>query len=206
MNGPPWGLRLAKIFLLVTHPLAMHQHPEINKHRIIADWETENFSWHIDSTPPPSDLSLWAFHAEQERRGPRPYASCFPRWFNSTTAAPHTPFPMTMITLEGICLTLVYHPGWAIDHHLVAKGAAWELLHSAPKAISPTSRCCRPTRSTGIAQTRSCSRTSFVSTAHFPLGTITDSPIPGSLIHAIRACRSDLSSANVVTMRLSSTA
>lgn len=40
---------------------------------------------------------------------------------------------MTMITLEGICLTLVYHPGWTIEHPLTADGRAWELLHRPPK-------------------------------------------------------------------------
>lgn len=58
------GLWSAKILLLATHPLALHQHPKINKHRTVGDWETKDFSWRIDGAPPPGALSLWALHAE----------------------------------------------------------------------------------------------------------------------------------------------
>lgn len=36
-----------------------------------------------------------------------------------------------MVTLDGICLMLLFHPGWAVRHPLVEEGIIWELLHSS---------------------------------------------------------------------------
>lgn len=125
------GLWFAKILLLATHPLAHHQHPEINKHQIVGDWATKDYAWLIDGTPPPADLSLWAFRAEQ-KKGTSTAQVMLPKVVQLDDGN-IARFPMTMITLDGICLTLVYHPGWPIDHPLVANGSAWELLHNPLK-------------------------------------------------------------------------
>lgn len=161
--GRRGGLWFAKIILLATHPLALHQHPEINKHRIIGEWETEDFSWLIEGTPPPSDLSLWVFRAEQEEGTPTARV-LLPKVVQLDDGT--TPFPMTMITLEGICLTLVYHPGWASIIPWSLRAQLGSSSTTLPKAISPTSRSCRSAPSTGVDQTPSCSRTGFASTAH----------------------------------------
>lgn len=180
------GLWFAKILLLATHPLALHQHPEINKHRIVGDWETEDFSWLIDGAPPPDALSLWAFHAEHEKGTPtaRVLLPKVVQLDDGTT----TRFPMTMITLEGICLTLVYHPGWAIEHPLVANGSAWELLHSAPNGdlgdlpLLPLNAISWHRPSTVVLAGGLRLDGSLP-----PLGTITDSPIPDTLFDVIQA-------------------
>lgn len=180
------GLWFAKILLLATHPLAMHQHPKISKHRIIGDWETEHFSWLIDGTPPPPDLSLWAFRAEQEKGTPTARV-LLPKVVQLDDGST-TPFPMTMITLEGICLTLVYHPGWAIDHPLVAEGAAWELLHNTPEGdladlpLLPFNAINWRRPNTVVLEDGLRLDGTLP-----PLGVITGSPIPGSLIDVIRA-------------------
>lgn len=180
------GLWFAKILLLATHPLALHQHPEINKHRIIEEWEAEDFLWLIDGTPPPADLSLWAFRAAQEKGVPTARV-LLPKVVQIDDGST-TRFPMTMITLEGICLTLVYHPGWAIEHPLIAEGAVWELLHSAPKGdlanlpILPFNAInWRRPNTVVLADGLRLDGTLP------PLGTITDSPIPGNLFDVIQA-------------------
>lgn len=180
------GLWFAKILLLATHPLALHQHPEINKHGIIGEWETEDFSWLIDGTPPPPGLSLWAFRAEQEKGTPTARV-LLPKVVQLDDGGT-TRFPMTMITLEGICLTLVYHPGWAIEHPLVAEGTAWELLHNAPKGDLAD----LPLLPFNAINWRRPSTVVLADGLRLdgtlpPLGTITDSPIPGNLFDVIKA-------------------
>ncbi|MCR2799487.1 hypothetical protein QNO21_10150 [Microbacterium sp. zg-Y818] len=180
------GMWFAKILLLATHPLALHQHPEINKHRIIGDWETEDFAWLIGGTPPPPGLSLWAFRADREKGAPA--ARVFLPKVVQLDDGSTTRFPMTMITLEGICLTLVSHPGWDIEHPLVAGGAAWELLHSAHKGdladlpLLPFNAVTwRRPNTVVLADGLRLDGTLP------PLGAITDSPVPGALIDVIRA-------------------
>jgi hypothetical protein len=180
------GLWFAKILLLATHPLALHQHPKINKHRIIGEWETEHFSWLIDGAPPPAGLSLWVFRAEQEKRTPSARV-LLPRVVQLDDGS-ITRFPMTMITLEGICLTLVYHPGWAIEHPLVAEGAAWELLHSPPKGGLAD----LPLMAFNAIHWRRPSTVVLADGLRLdgtlpPLGALTDAPIPGNLFDVIRA-------------------
>jgi hypothetical protein len=99
-----------------------------------------------------------------------------------------TRFPMTMITLEGICLTLVYHPGWAIEHPLVAEGAAWELLHSAPKGDLAV----LPLLPLNAINWRRPSTVVLADGLRLdgtlpPLGAMTDSLIPGNLFDVIKA-------------------
>lgn len=168
-----------------THTLALHQHPEINKHRVIGGWETEDFSWLIDGAPPPAGLSLWVFRAEQEKGTPTARV-LLPKVVqlddDSTTR-----FPMTMITLEGICLTLVYHPGWAIEHPLVAEGAAWELLHSAPNGdladLPPLPLNAINWRRPNTVVLADGLRLDGTLP---PLDTTTDAPIPGNVFDVIR--------------------
>jgi len=95
---------------------------------------------------------------------------------------------MTMITLEGICLTLVYHPGWAVEHPLVIDGAAWELLHRAPKGnladlpLLPFNAIVwRRPNTVVLADGLRLDGTLP------PLGAITGSPIPATLIDVIHA-------------------
>ena len=178
------GLWFAKILLLATHPLALHQHPEINKHRIIGEWETEDFSWLIEGTPPPSDLSLWVFRAEQEEGTPTARV-LLPKVVQLDDGT--TPFPMTMITLEGICLTLVYHPGWAsiIPWSLRAQ------LGSSSTTLAKGDLADLPLLPFNAINWRRQNTVVLANGLRLdgtlpPLGTITDSPIPGSLIDVIR--------------------
>ena len=180
------GLWFAKILLLASHPLALHQHPEINKHRVVGDWDTEDFSWLIDGSPPPDALSLWVFRAEQEKGTPS-VRVLLPKAIHLDDGTT-TRFPMTMITLEGICLTLIYHPGWAIEHPLAIDGAAWELLHSAPKGdladlpLLPFNAISwRRPNTVVLADGLRLDGTLP------PLGTLTDSPIPDNLFDVIKA-------------------
>lgn len=180
------GLWFAKILLLATHPLALHQHPEINKHRIIGEWEAEDFTWLIDGSPAPDGLSLWAFRAEQEKGTPTARV-VLPKVVQLDDGST-TRFPMTMITLEGICLTLVYHPGWAIEHPLVAEGAAWELLHGAPKGDLAD----LPLLPLNAITWRRPSTVVLADGLRLdgtlpPLGAMTDAPIPGNLFDVIKA-------------------
>ncbi|MGW9345985.1 hypothetical protein ACWGR3_31065, partial [Streptomyces albidoflavus] len=64
------GRWFAKILSFATHPRAHYQHPEINKHHIRGEWDTKHFSWLIDGSHPPTDLSLWVFRADLTKGTP----------------------------------------------------------------------------------------------------------------------------------------
>lgn len=184
-NWAAIGIWFAKILLFATHKSAQYQHPEINKNRIPGDWSTEDFAWLINGDPPPADLSLWVFRAKQVKGVPEAKA-LFPRSVK-TSAGELTVFKMSTITLDGISVTLAYHPGWKVDHPLVESGDAWELLHSAsagdlsdlPLLPMNAIQWSRPwlELADGVSLDSSLPH----------LGAIEDSPIPAALMDVIRA-------------------
>lgn len=179
------GVWLAKILLFATHERAEYQHPEINRHRIVGDWNTEDFAWLVNGDPPPSDLSLWVFRASQTK-GARQARVLFPRSVR-TSDGELAFFKLSSLSLEGISVTLAWHPGWAVAHPLVTTGQAWELLHS-PKTGNLADLPLLPMNAIewsrpwlelaeGVRLDGSLPR----------LGAITDSPIPTELINVIHA-------------------
>lgn len=188
LNAAHWtavGVWLAKILLFATHKRAQYQHPEINKYRIVEDWNKEDFSWLVNGDSPPPDLSLWIFRASQTK-GAREARVLFPRSVR-TSDGELVSFKLSTLTLEGISATLAWHPGWAIAHPLVMSGQAWELLHS-PKAGDLADLPLLPMNA--IEWSRPWLELAYgvrLDGSLPPLGEITDSPIPADLIDLIRS-------------------
>ena len=179
------GLWFAKILLLATHPLAHHQHPEINRHMIIGDWQSHDFRWLVNGSAPPTDLSLWVYRAEQNKGDPTARV-LLPKAVQ-TGDGTTTIFPMTMITLDGISLTLVYHPGWAIEHPLISRREALELLHGARTADLEG----MPLLPQNAIVWRRPNLVELMDGLQLdgtlpPLGVITDLPVPHNLLDSIK--------------------
>jgi hypothetical protein len=80
--------------------------------------------------PPPADLSLWVFHGTLADDTTR-YRVPVPSTVIGADGS-RTDFHFMMLGTEGLCVTLLSHPGWPIEHPLVQVGHAWELLHDPP--------------------------------------------------------------------------
>jgi hypothetical protein len=80
--------------------------------------------------PPPADLSLWVFNGTLANDTTR-YRVLVPGTVISADGS-RTDFHFMMLGTEGLCVTLLSHPGWPVEHPLVQVGHAWELLHDPP--------------------------------------------------------------------------
>ncbi|MGK5681654.1 hypothetical protein [Actinoplanes sp. URMC 104] len=123
------GLWFAKVLLLLGHPEARYSHPTISKHAVKFDVGTPDLSWLIDSSPPPTGLSLWVFKGSTIRGKPE-YVVPTPRSVR-TPDGDAVDFHYLLWASSGMCVTLLSHSGWPIEHPLVEQGHAWELLHGA---------------------------------------------------------------------------
>jgi hypothetical protein len=125
------GLWWVKILLLLGNPLARHEHPRIDQIAVRFDSGQPDYAWMINGGSPPKGLSLWVFNGTlmdetQQYRVPVPRAVI-------SADGSRTDFHFMMLGTEGLCVTLLSHPGWPVEHPLVQKGHAWELLHSPPE-------------------------------------------------------------------------
>lgn len=124
------GLWWAKVLLLVGHPMARHEHPRVDEIAIRYESEPPDYRWMVDGSPVPAGLSLWVFNGTNKEV--RPACSVpVPRWVTEPDGST-TDFHFMMLGTEGLCVTLLSHPGWPIQHPLVVRGEAWELLHDPP--------------------------------------------------------------------------
>ncbi|MFC7489427.1 MULTISPECIES: hypothetical protein [unclassified Knoellia] len=126
------GLWWAKVLLLLGHPLARHEHPRLDEVAVRYESEPPDYRWMVDGSPVPEGLSLWVFNGTIEEVSPA-YSVPVPRWVREPDGVT-TDFHFMMLGTEGLCVTLISHPGWAIEHPLVVRNEAWELLHAPPES------------------------------------------------------------------------
>lgn len=125
------GLWFAKVLLLLGHPLARHEHPAIDRAAIRFEGPGHpDYSWLVDGSEPPQGLSLWVHNCNMDDTTTSDRVP-LPREVNTPGGNPTFFEVMTMAT-RGLCVTMVWHPGWPIIHPLEARGEAWELLRGSP--------------------------------------------------------------------------
>lgn len=130
------ALWFIKTWLLLSHPESQYSNPRIDHHRF-ARWSAaaphEFYEWMVTRRPPPPGISLWLYRPANDDTSNR-------------RSGPLVPLPVVTadgkivehkcleVTLYGLCLTLVFHPGWEIDHPLEAGGHAIRLWPRATAA------------------------------------------------------------------------
>lgn len=124
------GLWFAKVLLLLGHPRAHHSDSRFDfdrRERFVGPGP--DLSWLVTDAPAPADLSLWVFNADTSLNESM-----------HEVVVPRIPpngdggvLNYLQVAEDGICASLLWHPGWPVSHPLVAQGFAWELLHGAPE-------------------------------------------------------------------------
>jgi hypothetical protein len=127
------GMWWAKVILMLGHPAARIGDALLNREaRIGFDGPLPDYTWMVDGSSPPSDLSVFAFNADLSLPAAEP-------GFRLTVPADvlhddgtTTHCQILSLATPGLCVTVLNHPGITIDHPLVKRGVGWELLHSPP--------------------------------------------------------------------------
>jgi hypothetical protein len=125
------GRWFAKILLLLGNPQARYEHPAISDEVVRFGLGTPDISWLTNGEPPPEGLSLWVFRASAEPAAPT-YRMSVPRLVRVPDGDPVT-FHFLQVSMDGLSVTLLSHPGWTVQHPLVERGHAWELLRDPPE-------------------------------------------------------------------------
>lgn len=125
------GMWFAKVTLMLGHSNARIGHDLLNEQaRIEFDGPMPDYSWMVDGSAPPSDLSLFVFRADMESDEEK-FRLVLPSSVlndDGTVAQVH----VFSVAMEGISVTVVSHPGTVVEHPMVKIGEAAELLHSPP--------------------------------------------------------------------------
>jgi hypothetical protein len=115
------GVWLLKVCLLLAHPASHDSTPGLDRTK----WEgapADLYAWMVDGSPPPPDLSVWIYKQRATSAG--------------GPADQHIPLPTVVsdgvetrcrhieFRLRFLNVTCIHHPGWALDHPLVATGSA----------------------------------------------------------------------------------
>ena len=113
-----------KTWLLLAHSAARESAPEVTPGR----WDSGSddlYGWMVTNQPPPTGLSIWVTRRAEE--GPEP------------AVTRHIPLPTVVADgrtiqfrakragVQFLDVSLVYHPGWEIEHPLEAAGRALRL-------------------------------------------------------------------------------
>jgi hypothetical protein len=123
------GRWFLKTILFVAHPEARHSVVEYG----LPSWKCPPpclYRWMTNGQEPPSDLSLLV----SRRREPSPNDPS-PRYIELPTlvaAGVERICEVQVVGFRGLELTLVYHPGWRIEHPQVAEGKAIRLWPPDP--------------------------------------------------------------------------
>ncbi len=123
------GVWFAKVLLLLGHPRSRHEHPAIDRVAVRFDGRPPDYTWLVDGSAPPKELSLWVHNCDMDDETTK-YRVPLPNVVISE--GQEVNFEVMVLGMEGLCVTMVWHPGWQIVHPLESQGLAWELLHSPP--------------------------------------------------------------------------
>lgn len=129
------ALWLIKTWLLLSHPEVHYSEPLINELDIIRDRQAlpqECYEWLINDSDPPDGLSLWICKsAGDEGAGTRPILALPVVHAGDTVVR----FQAHEVTLHGLTIALVYHPGWPLHHPAETAGTAVRLWPSPPVSV-----------------------------------------------------------------------
>ncbi len=123
---------LLKVGVLWAHPESSHDHPGVDRDgsRPILDAITpEWLSWMAEETDPPSAYSVYVQRQPVRADDPVEVVPTqhvhLPREVVVDHARHH--FAARTLGLRSLRVTIVWHPGWPIDHPLLAEGKAVQL-------------------------------------------------------------------------------
>lgn len=122
------ALWFLKTWLLLAHPAAVSSEPAVTRE----GWEgapEDLWSWTVDGSPPPDGLSLWVHRptAEPDAQDEPQHVMLPTVVADGTTTAFRVHEQGVRAADSFLQLTVVFHPGWAIDHPLEAAGRALRL-------------------------------------------------------------------------------
>lgn len=132
------GLWFAKTLLLGARPEAWYELPAIDaeakKIRLAAEQmpPSRYYDWLTNGDAPPAGLSVWLHRTDPTEPGPPRYQVPLPRLTADGTTIEFVAFS---VALHGLCVTVVVHPGWAIEHPLEVTGQAVRLLPEPQGAV-----------------------------------------------------------------------
>ncbi|WIY05574.1 hypothetical protein QRX60_17615 [Amycolatopsis mongoliensis] len=133
-NQAEWhsvGMWWAKVLLMLGHPKARLGDRRLNDIAIRFDNPPHDYRWMVDGSSPPVDLSLWVFRGAIEDSESE-FTMVLPDSVAMRSGSTALCHELSLVT-EGLCVTVVSHPGVSIDHPLVNRQDAWELLHNPPQ-------------------------------------------------------------------------
>lgn len=118
------GLWFLKTWLLLSHPAARDADPSVAPAR----WnsiEESLLRWMLEDRPPPQGISLWVFRrGEQSPVRPSTRQVALP---TVVVDGREIEFRATRVGVRFLDVSLVYHPGWEIEHPLQVEGRALRL-------------------------------------------------------------------------------
>jgi hypothetical protein len=125
------GLWFVKTWVLLTHPACRHSEPALGPEpwSVVPD---DLYSWMVTGQTPPAALSVWLTKEDRRlevleiRHLPLPTVVADGR---------ETQFQALRFGLRSLQVSLVYHPGWEIEHPLEAERRAIRLW---PRATGAT--------------------------------------------------------------------
>jgi hypothetical protein len=118
------ALWFLKTWLLLAHPAARESDPEVTPAR----WDSisiDLYSWMITNQPPPTGLSIWVTRRAEE--GPEPAVTQRVPLPTVIADGSKLQFRVKRAGVQFLDVSLVYHPGWGIEHPLAAAGRALRL-------------------------------------------------------------------------------
>jgi hypothetical protein len=130
------GTWFVKTWLLLAHPRARPSHPEF----MPSPWTpvgSDLYGWMVTGQPLPDGLSLWLTRGNRQ-----PSGRSKPRRIPLPTVradGAEIEFQSLQFGLRSLEISLVYHPGWAIDHPLERERRAvrfWPLATAEPIDLS----------------------------------------------------------------------
>ncbi|MGY5884663.1 hypothetical protein [Modestobacter lacusdianchii] len=133
-NREEWravGLWWAKVLLLVGHPDSFLENPRLQK-QVKLDFDSKpDLRWLTDGSGTPGHVSVFVHNIDYSATGAE-HELIVPShvlFDNGDSARCH----MLSMATPNMSISVVSHPGIAIEHPLVRFGRAWELLHSPPR-------------------------------------------------------------------------
>jgi hypothetical protein len=120
------GVWFLKTWLLLAHPLAESSWPGRTHGRFDLNTVPDDlYRWMIAGEDPPDGLSVWAHR--QDLRLERAAHTMHVEMPEVVVGGVHTRFQASRCGVGFLDISVVYHPGWPIDHPLEAQGRALRL-------------------------------------------------------------------------------
>ena len=123
-GGMVMALWFLKTWLLLAHPAARESDPDVTPAR----WDSvpeELYSWLVTDQPPPAGFSIWVTRRAEE--GPEPAAIRRIPLPTVVADGRSIKFRAKRAGVRLLDVSLVYHPGWEIEHPLEVEGRALRL-------------------------------------------------------------------------------